>query len=185
MSLVQHNLSPDQSTVDGLDNLFEADTSHVMPVTSDDVSSVEITVDTIPTWTLSEAAEELNISKRTILRKLKTGELQGRKVIGPNGPEWRIQPIDTPDMTNRFVKTSVNAVTSDEQSTGDNAHDTKFESLLKVIESQVEQLKAASQVIVYQQAQLMAKDEQIKLLTDSQHKQGWWARLKNRFTSGR
>lgn len=63
MSSIQHNLSSDQITVDGLDNLFEADTGHVMPVTGDGMSSPEMTVDTIQTWTLSEAAEELNVSK--------------------------------------------------------------------------------------------------------------------------
>lgn len=113
------------------------------------------------------------------MRKLKTSELQGRKVIGPNGPEWRIQPVDTPDMTNSFIKTSVKAVTSDDLSTDNNTHDTHLESLLKVIESQAEQLKAASQVIMYQKSQLEQRDEQIKLLTDSQHKPGLWQQFRS------
>jgi hypothetical protein len=49
--------------------------------------------------------------------------------------------------------------------------------LLKVIESQAAQLKAAADVITYQRSQLEEKDSQIKLLTDSQHKGGWWARF--------
>ena len=172
------------ATVDGLDNLFEDDTGAVSHVRGDSQATLDTTADTIVSWTLNEAANNLRLSTRTVLRKLKAGTLQGRKVIGANGPEWRIQPIDTPDMTNNFIKVSVRGVTSDNQATEDSTLDRTVQALLNVIENQTkqidvsaEQLKAASQVIMYQKSQLENKEQQLKLLTDSQHKAKWWQRL--------
>lgn len=181
MQPLQNNLSSDKATVDGLDTLFDLGTSNDMTVTPDVISSSEITADSIDTWTLLEAADELNVSTRTILRKLKKGELQGHKIVGLNGPEWRIYPVDTQDMTPSPIKIPVQTVTPDDKGTVDTTFDTNFQALLKVLESQAEQLKAASQVIMYQKEQLEEKDKQIRLLEDSQHKKDdWWSRLKKR-----
>jgi len=185
MQPLKNNLSSDKATVDGLDTLFELETDTVMTVTPDVMPSPEITADTIDTWTLPEAAEELNVSTRTILRKLKKGELEGYKITGSNGPEWRIYPTDTEDMTPSPVKIPVMTVTPDDQGAADNTHDSNFKALLKILESQAEQLKAASQVIMYQKEQLEEKDKQIKLLEDSQHKPNWWHRFKDLFLSNR
>jgi hypothetical protein len=54
---------------------------------------------------------------------------------------------------------------------------TSLEKKDAVIESQAYQLKAAGDVIMYLRTQLEEKDTQLKLLTDSQHKAGWWARF--------
>src|SRR5271155_3390452 len=45
-------------------------------------------------WTLDNAMQILNITKRTALRKLKNGNLRGYKVPGVYGQEWRIYPDD-------------------------------------------------------------------------------------------
>lgn len=177
MDALSKVLSTDLATVDGLDNIFEAVSTDVMAVTSDTPSTLDTTADTVRTWSLQEAADNLGLSTRTVLRKLKTGSLHGHKIMGTNGPEWRITPLDTEPLTQATVKSSVKAVTSDKQSTQDTPHDTMAQALLKVIESQAEQLKAASEVIMYQRSQLEDRDSTIKLLTDSQHKPSWWRRF--------
>ena len=61
------------------------------------------------------------------------------------------------------------------------------DTVLAIVQQQSEQLKnaytyldAATARILYLQQQLENKDQEIKLLTDSQHKAGWWSRLLNR-----
>lgn len=170
-------LSRDLATVDGLEDVFESVGADVMSVTGDTQSTHDTTIDSVRVWSLQEAADNLGLSTRTILRKLKTGSLHGSKVMGANGPEWQITPLDTTPMTQTIVRASVKAVTGDTQSTRDTTHDIMSQALLKVIESQAEQLKAASEVIMYQRSQLEDRDSQIKLLTDSQHRQSWWRRF--------
>ena len=53
----------------------------------------------------------------------------------------------------------------------------ELKSLLDVITKQAEKLEAASMRIGYLEARTENYEKEIKLLTDSQHKRGWWARL--------
>ena len=46
-------------------------------------------------------------------------------------------------------------------------------------------LQAASATIGYLKAQIEAQDQQLKLLTDSQHKGGWWAKFSSWFFKGK
>jgi hypothetical protein len=177
MEALSKDLSAEATTVDGLESMFEAVDPGVMTVSSDAQSTVDVRADSIVLWTLQDAAENLGLSTRTVLRKLKTGTLCGHKILGANGPEWRIKPVAIPPQPTTTIKPSVKTVTSDSSSTQDTPQDTTVQALLKVIESQAEQIKAASEVIMYQRDQLQTKDTHIKLLTDSQHKAGWWSRF--------
>lgn len=53
----------------------------------------------------------------------------------------------------------------------------ELKSLLDVITKQAEKLEAASMRIGYLEARTENYEREIKLLTDSQHKRGWWARF--------
>ncbi len=53
----------------------------------------------------------------------------------------------------------------------------ELKSLLDVITKQAEKLEAASMRIGYLEARTENYEKEIKLLTDSQHKRGWWARF--------
>lgn len=62
------------------------------------------------------------------------------------------------------------------------------DSVLQVIQKQAEQLQqaytyldAATARVLYLQQQLEQKDQEMKLLTDSQHKNGWWSHFKKWF----
>ena len=53
----------------------------------------------------------------------------------------------------------------------------ELKSLLDVITKQAEKLEAASMRIGYLEARTENYEKEIKLLTDSQHRRSWWARL--------
>lgn len=53
----------------------------------------------------------------------------------------------------------------------------ELKTLMDVITRQAEKLEAASMRIGYLEARTENYESQIKLLTDSQHKRGWWARF--------
>lgn len=61
--------------------------------------------------------------------------------------------------------------------------DVEYQRLISIIESQAHQLKAAGDVIVYLKSEVDDAKAQVKLLTDSQHKSGWWARFCSWFNS--
>lgn len=59
-----------------------------------------------PDLTLEEAAKRLNLSERTIQRRLKRGQLTGYKVDGDRGPEWRITLGESLDTKLKAIPTS-------------------------------------------------------------------------------
>jgi hypothetical protein len=67
--------------------------------------------------TLDEAAKRLNISGRSVQRRLKNGELFGFKVIGPRGPEWRIRFNDGDASTQDTKMSSADAFIATEDTT--------------------------------------------------------------------
>jgi len=176
----------DAVSIEGLESFFDgvsatdANTSTATPPNS---HAVEITVTASPVgWTLRQASENLGVSVNTIRKRIKDRELHGYKVLGPNGPEWRITPPqETTTPTSTPPPTTTAAVTDTPT----------IQTLLRVIatqEKQIEvasgQVKAATDVIMYQRAQLEERDNLIKLLTDSQHKAGIWRKFWSWFTGG-
>jgi len=188
------------AAIEGLEDLFvpvttdgqaspdhsQASTSHGQ--TTPDQRSSALTID--------EAAVILGVTPRTILRRLQKQSLSGFKIAGQFGPEWRVlllhddsaptqastshgqttpdQPLTTPDHINFQIISSENELVSELRRQID-ALKTELES--KVSEAQRE-IQAASFRNGYLESQLENQRDQIKLLTDSQHKPGWWARFK-------
>lgn len=68
-------------------------------------------------------------------------------------------------------------VTNGSQGSAQPSFAPELKSLLDVITKQAEKLEAASMRIGYLEARTENYETQIKLLTDSQHKRGWWARF--------
>jgi len=170
MSEIANSLTkPETTTVTGLEEFF-------IDTVDQEWTNSPSTMD--QGWTLSEAAESYNVTERTIRRWIKEQVISARKVDGPRGPEWRINPGSTMDKDQIHPGSTVDFKASNE--------------LLKIVQdlqtkldNANQQLQAASFRNGYLESQLENHKEQIKLLTDNQHKQGWWARLKNRFTSDR
>ena len=73
-------LKANHLTVEGLEHVLEAGD------TGDDLSPGDIMAPSDQPgdmWTLDDATRKLGVTKRTVLRKLKNGELTGHKVPGP------------------------------------------------------------------------------------------------------
>lgn len=142
-------------------------------------------------WTVETAIRILGITKRTVLRKLKNGELKGHKVNGPYGLEWRITPPD------RSGDMGGDRVTGDMSPGVDHVVTTltTFSSepdLIEEFRKQISELKAENQSLQkelqganwrngYLESQTEIKDLQIRLLTDSQHKLSWWSKFASWF----
>jgi hypothetical protein len=124
---------------------------------------------------LEEASRLLNLHVDTIKKRLRKGTLKGFKVQEKYGDKWFVSAEELPGPTQVVTSPTLEAVADPNPS---------FERLLtalerkdSVIESQAHQLKAAGDVIMYLRSQLDEKDTQLKLLTDSQLKHGWWRRF--------
>jgi predicted DNA-binding transcriptional regulator YafY len=138
---------------------------------------------------IEEAAKALSVKPRTVLRRLQKGALAGFKIDGQFGPEWRVTnfgPLTSPGQAN----TDLGLTTPDQPNTHDSAGDSselvaelrqqitelKTELDRKVSEAQRE-IQAAAFRNGYLESQLETEREQVKLLTDRQHKTGRWRRF--------
>lgn len=146
---------------------------------------------------LEEASRLLDLHVDTIKKRLRKGTLKGFKVQEKFGEKWFVSVEELPDRTQAVTHPTPEAVADPVQvvayptleSPADPAQDrelfgptlerlvTTLEKKDAVIEGQAHQLKAAGDVIMYLRAQVEEKDSQLKFLTDSQHKAGWWARF--------
>jgi predicted ArsR family transcriptional regulator len=170
-------------SLDGLEQLFDTtpnseqgdDQGTPIKIANGDVHGAHATLCNPDHWTLQEAADQLGLSMATIRRRLTKCQLQGYKVQGVNGPEWRVIPptqtatVDQDD-PDQFVEHPDPRVIS------------ALLARLSDVESQLKQaqieLQGANWRNGYLESQLENHREQIKLLTDSQHRPGWWARFK-------
>lgn len=133
--------------------------------------------------TLEEAAKRLNLSERTVQRRLKQGHIKGYKITGPRGPEWRIQLPSSDDTTFGNVQTSDDTTISGEDTTDveavsseDRTADNKSKANLAYVqfvefyrdqvETLQEKLEAATYRNGYLEAQLSSAESQLKLLPD-------------------
>jgi hypothetical protein len=171
----------DHLTVEGLEHVLEAgDTGGDLPP-GDIMAPGDPAGDM---WTLDDAVRHLTVTKRTVLRKLKNGELAGYKVPGPFGQEWRIYPDDRADDIAGDLSPPKSSGTDPVVSPPD-------PSLIEELRRQISDLKSENQSLQkdlqganwrngYLESQVQSQETQIKLLTDRQHKQGWWTRLYSR-----
>ena len=172
------------ATIEGLEDLFEPQAS-----TSQASSDQGLTTpgQNATACSIDDAAKLIGVSTRTILRRLQKGSLSGFKVQGQFGPEWRVaifeppttpgqassdQGLTTPDHLNTPDSTSELVTELRQQIT-----ELKTELDRKVSEAQRE-IQAAAFRNGYLESQLEIEREHVKLLTDSQHKNGWWSRFK-------
>ena len=129
--------------------------------------------------TLEEAAKRLNLSERTVQRRLKRGQLTGYKVNGDRGPEWRIileASLDTtltavPTSDDTTVMTDAETVSSEDMTTGvTSANMATFDHLATFYQDQIEHLQEKLEAATYRNgylvAQLASVESQVKLLPD-------------------
>jgi excisionase family DNA binding protein len=166
----------DIASIEGLEDVF-ASTVEISTVDSGQIDD--------PGWSLAEAAKSSGVTERTIRRWIKQRRIPAWKVDGPRGPEWRVHRgshLDTEDKKgNLFESTVVNQMET-----------VSLIELVKDLQNKLtdaqEQLKGASYRNGYLEGQvesfkneLYSQKETIKLLTDSQHKPGWWSKMRSWF----
>lgn len=158
---------------EGLERLFQVDLDQ--QIQSQDQ------LDHIP---LMEGAKKLGLSRRYVHKLVTEGRIpafrdsRGRWLIKLDQGQIQIQ--DQQDQASQMdLHLDQSQIQLEEP-----ANDQQTARLLDMIESlqsQVNaaqnQLQAASYRNGYLEAQLQERDSQIKLLTDSQHKSGWWHRV--------
>jgi len=142
--------------------------------------------------TVDEAARILKISSNAVCKRLRKGTLSGQKIPGKFKDEWLVEgaglievvnPVDEDGPEN--VQDSTSSVQDQTPISPDLVQDgPSLSRLVSLIEKQSAKLEAAAGQIGYLQAQLESqarlletKEAEIKLLTDSQHKGGWWVRF--------
>ena len=128
--------------------------------------------------TFKAACDYFGLKPTALRLRIKSGDIAADKINGANGPEWRIYP-DKPAQPLRDPSATVALPLHNPDS---NKLLEIVQNLQNKLDNANQQLQAASFRNGYLESQLQERDKEIKLLTDSQHK-NWWTRLKSRFTS--
>jgi excisionase family DNA binding protein len=147
---------PNKASIEGIE-LFDITDGHD-PVETANAELADID------WTPEQAATALNKSVRTIRRMLQDGTLKGYKVPGRRRDEWRVKAVSVSRKETVNVPVQKALVSENDR-------------LWQLLREKDAKLEALTIRTGYLQAQLEASQETIKLLTDSQHKDGWWRRL--------
>lgn len=185
----------------GLDDLFDAEISEVVPATTREsqvAPTKESQIGPSEGVPVPEAAKLLGLSVKTVKDRLRKGTLAGFKQRDKFGERWLVSidqnnlvvPATTreyqvaPTCEMAFVLAGSPTESLLVAPTKEQATPPDLTVLVELLEKKDRELQAASCQIGYLRAQLESKDEQIKLLTDSQHKQGWWAKFASWFMGG-
>jgi len=169
------------ATTEGLEDFFEPQVgqAQVEAQVAQDQAHDEAHV------TIAEAAVMLGIDRRYALRLAHKGKLRG---FQDDKDQWFIRVDSIKDRLGQAQgKAHVKVVLAqvEAQVAQDQAHDeaqgpAQHSSTLDA-ERLLKDLEAATYRIGYLEAQLEAERQQVKLLTDSQHKAAWWHKFRSWF----
>lgn len=159
----------DPVEVDGLEEIFIESETVALP-------SEEVRVTLPRGLTFKEACVHYGLKATALRVRIKSGEISAEKIEGMNGPEWRIYP--TQPQRNPAV-----TQTLPDSAPPDTMLFQLLQDMRKQLDSANHQLQAATYRNGYLESQLETKELQIKLLTDGQHKQGWWRQFCSWFVS--
>lgn len=187
------------ASTEGMDDLFQSTSASAQEAEplglASEFEGAHGSAKGLASWfPIEQAAQRLGISKNAVQKRLKRGKLQGKKVAGEFGDIWLI------DLSNetQILEVEFDASANPEQA---KPIGSAFEcddkpgsaeglaSLVKVdLLLQVELLNRVERLSIENgrlAALLNERDSQIKLLTDSQHKGGWWAKFSSWFFKAR
>lgn len=174
--------SPADVSLNGFERIFvqvaeaniheqnSADTTNHEHVHSFNVESFELV-------TMAEASRRLNMPYPTLRRHVLSGKIPSAR--GPDGKA--MVKLTAGEHSSSTASASVN---TDEQTIVVGEFSLTIQRVLDQLEAERERslalsakLEAASHRNGYLEAQVESHKEQIRLLTDSQHKAGWWRRF--------
>ena len=203
-------IANDPLAIEGLEEVFTQDSpdehflesSTVQDQPEDNSGSVqESPTCLVHPISVDEAAKLLNVSSNAVCKRLRKGTLLGLKTPGKFKDEWLVEGAglievlkvdfntvqDSPD--EHFLESGT--VQDQPKDSGGSVQESPGSvlRLVDLVEKQALKIEAAAGQIGYLQAQLEsqkreleAKDTQLKLLTDSQHKAGRMQRFWSWFT---
>jgi flagellar motility protein MotE (MotC chaperone) len=197
VSETAHQINVDLISIDGLEPLFET-TEQGSEIENQpaEPSSEPISGLAQEIVSTEEAAKRLGISSRAVIKRLQAGSLQGFRDTTKTRSEWRIywkEPVPEPAVKNKGTQTEPERTGSAERTEAKEPSGTGSDSyLIELNKKLLEQVQALTYRNGYLQSQLAEReqdiaeqDEKIKLLTDSEHKGGWWSKFSSWFMSGR
>jgi excisionase family DNA binding protein len=173
MEAAKAGMALNATAMDGFDDLLDCEvneTGHDPEVQKSDNL-------TVTEWTPEQAAEALGKSVRTVRRMLQDGTLDGYKVPGPKRLEWRVKPL-TP-IAVKAVDDRANRPHSGTELVTELRN--QIQELKANLEHSAKQLEGATYRTGYLEAQVSGYEQQIKLLTDLQHRSTWWHRIRSWF----
>jgi Helix-turn-helix domain len=190
------------ATTDGMDDLFH----HGLEALQDgSLEGVEVALEAPPDGLpLSEAAKILGLHRRYALDLVHKGKLVGfknskgqwfitEKSINARRPNCASEQLEIPllegggeslEVLQEGFDGAVEVLQEgapDVRITDNSLVEKLIRELQDKLENKDHHLQAANYRIGYLESQLENQREQIKLLTDSQHKGGWWARFSSWF----
>jgi hypothetical protein len=134
---------------------------------------------------ITEAAIRLGVSERTIQRRITRGQLVTEKDAA--GRVYVVCPTQSDTLSVSVGQpTSVDSQQSD--TVGHSESKSDQDQLWEMVRTQATKIEALTARNGWLESQLHERQEDIKelkLLTDSQNKRGWWARFASWFVTGR
>lgn len=198
----------DPASTEGLDNLFHESTNHNQLF----ANTLETVREQDAPLTVERAAEILGISSRAVQKRLQKGTLKGLKTKQGGIERWSVnlsvtdreqgascseqfaicelQDANTLELDReqdapcpiQFANLDCQDTSWAEEPRPDKTTIDDYKD--RVIQELQAKLEAATFRVGYLQAQIETSQETIKLLTDSQHKPGWWAKFSSWFFKG-
>lgn len=188
-------------SIEGLEQIFAPLGSHENPNgTNGILAGTDETpigpIETMRRYSVSEIVNLLGLPRSTVYRQINSG-----KFLTDNGPDGKLRillrqseiPVSSFETHRNLVEIpfeTVETVPFSRETTPENAeipHEKlETDNSAKVDVSELlRKLEAATYRIGYLESKLEDRDEKIKLLTDSQHKGGWWAKFSSWFFKGK
>lgn len=160
----------DAATTNGMDDLFET----VAQPLRDPSGTLS------PGLTFKEACDYYKLKPTALRTRIKAGEIAAEKIEGLNGPEWRVYTATVAQpLRDSFV-----TVAQPLREVPDNRLLDLVEDLQDKLERANRELQAANYRVGYLENQVSERERDIqeldgtvKLLTDSQHRTGWWTKF--------
>jgi hypothetical protein len=171
------------TSIEGLENLFEAE------VVPSNTESYQVSpTENLGGVTVEEAAKILRLSPKTIKDRLRKGSLNGFKAKDKFGERWLVcldlvpptGSLGLPGMDGLVLagRGGESVAPASSVAPTDSPNDVLVEVYKEQIKDLQHQLQAASFRLGYLEHKVETQTNEIKLLTDSQHKPSWWQRFK-------
>lgn len=185
------------ASTDGMDDFFAPEMKEAVPVAVPEGVPVET------------AATALGLTDRAVLKRLRRGTLKGFKVPSKYGEKWLVSSLELPgglpsDLVTQGLSVCEGVPVEVEEvpflglvppipdagvpAQNDQDID-RFMDLVIDLQAKLdranEQLQGATYRNGYLESKLEERDKQILMLTDSQHKGGWWAKFSSWFFKAR